>query len=305
MMNLKQIIQSVVNKNARFFIEEDTENIISKINEEKLTEFSNEDLVFLKNFYMFDKVYAHILSLVMKVKTQKNNLTLSDLNVLSISHIEGKNTLYYLMKNLIDIHDLNTYHYLEDYQKLNEEWKKEVYIAQKIIESHQFKQLSFEKKKAFLKDLDQDMLENSDFIATLLNMHFNLFLEKKYHEIYDIISENNVIDVISSDVFKCNVEEDVSEWGFESVSGISYLYSKLSADKIDENDLYVCLDDRNFAIFRRDDIIEKFKNRNGFEFVHRTLKKMVEEDLKGQICFNSDEKCVGIEEWKEIIKKYE
>lgn len=217
MMNLKQIIQSVVNKNARFFSGEDTENIIGKIDEEKLTEFSNEDLVFLKNFYMFDKVYAHILLIMMTQKTQKKTLILSDLNVLSRKEFEGKSTLYYVFNHLIDIHDLNTYHYLEDYQKLNEEWKNEVFIAQKIIESHQFKQLSFEKKKSFLKDLNQDIIENNDFIATLLNMHFNLFLEKKYHEIYDVISENNVIDVISSDVFKCNVEEDVSEWGLTTV----------------------------------------------------------------------------------------
>lgn len=305
MKNLINIIESKVGKSARFFNKEEINAIISEIKKNKITSFSSKEIEFLKKYYYYNEVYAEILMILIRNKTKKSekSLLISDLNEIDVIGYNEERTLCYIVAKILKNSkkmDLN------DYFLLNKKWQNKKTIACMIVSYDLFKKAKFEEQKNFLVKLNKKMISDREFISSLLVDNFRLFLEDEYKSIYDIIDEKIVIEIIQSDCFKDEIET-AAEWGYAEEEygynvGLTHLFSKISAEYITEDDLLNCLSERNFNIFKREDIIEKFKVKNSNFVIYDHLVKVDEENIKKQSSFNSE--FISMEEFLKLLEKY-
>lgn len=301
MTNLIEIIKSVVVGNPRFFDEEIIGKVILAIKQNKLSSFSKEDIDFLSGYYSYEKVHVEILTIMMIEKTKKTEteLTISDLNVLSLEDNKSKRSFSYLMSKLTDNMNKISGNSLNDYHLLNDDWKNEESVATLLVGSKLFKDNTPNDKKDFLSKLNKNILSSVNFLNSLLLHNYVLFLDEKQAGIYDIVNKTDVIEIIKSQDFKNDINEEVNEYG--RFLGLTHLFSKLSADDLSEADLFDCYIDGNLIIFKRKDIIDKLK---GNEHVLFWLKGVVESEFEEQSLVEYCGSIETFEEWEDIVSKY-
>lgn len=214
--------------------------------------------------------------LIFLKKEDEKLMTLDLLNSFSDEELQNEALIYAIFEATLDATD-QTISLLDQYIELNEKVKENPLVAKKIIEFNgehlyslnsetYYQSLAYKHlPKKLLKDLNFIMeVWKNDPKSLLLEHIRDLFDKKALHVVENNRSYLNEILTASTE----NIDNE----------GSTLVLFKTDIENINEAELFQAIKDRNYAILKRPEIVQKFKNTKNKELI-REISDLRHEDF--------------------------
>lgn len=249
-----------------------------------------------------------IIKMISNIKgIDTKDLSLIDLSLIDedilINHQSISNLIHEVFISLYLDQEKNNIHTIfKEYELLNEFWKKNEILMVNLI-YYFSRDFCTDDNHRYFKNFNEELLNKEHTIKYVLHLSPKLLLSKKYRDVRSLFDEKKIKNMFLNLDFRNGLYKTlVIKSNTISLEGVSHLYDELDANEIELKDLIICVCDHNLVIFKRKDIVEKFKNN--FE-VKELLSNVNEDVIKKQLENKKHFEVIkNMAEWSKIKNKY-